>query len=134
MAVARGFAADQGLGVGADCLVDEFTYLGTGRRVDERAEPGSMPQPTTRASIRSAGRLLNSPTTLSRTYRRFAAVKASPMLRIFAGMAPSTARSEVGALAHDEWGRCRPAPTTPAEHAARSAPGAATQHTRIERL
>ena len=55
--------------------------------------PSSVPRPTVSAPIRSASRSENSSATDSCTMNRLAAVQASPMLRILASIAPSTALS-----------------------------------------
>lgn len=55
--------------------------------------PGSRPLPTSSAPIFSANLRPNSSATDSWTRNRFAAVQASPMFRIFAPIAPSTAAS-----------------------------------------
>ncbi len=55
--------------------------------------PSSVPRPTFSAAIRSANFAANSSATDSWTRNRLAAVQASPMLRIFASIAPSTAFS-----------------------------------------
>ena len=55
--------------------------------------PSSVPRPTFSAPIRSASLVVNSSATFSLTWKRLAAVQASPMLRIFASIAPSTASS-----------------------------------------
>ena len=55
--------------------------------------PSSVPRPTGSSPIRLASRSANSPATDSCTRNRFAAVHASPMLRILASIAPSTALS-----------------------------------------
>ena len=55
--------------------------------------PSSVPFPTVSAPIRSASLAANSSATDSWAKNRLAAVQASPMLRIFASIAPSTAAS-----------------------------------------
>ena len=55
--------------------------------------PSSVPSPTVRAPMRSANRRENSSATDSCTRNRLAEVQASPMLRILASIAPSTASS-----------------------------------------
>ena len=55
--------------------------------------PGSVPRPTGSDAMRSASRRPNSSMTEDCTYSRLAAVQASPMLRILAAIAPSTASS-----------------------------------------
>ena len=55
--------------------------------------PSSVPRPTVSAAIRSANFAANSSATDSCTRNRLAAVQASPMLRILASIAPSTAAS-----------------------------------------
>ena len=52
-----------------------------------------MPRPTFSAAIFSASLVVNSSATLSPTWKRLAAVQASPTLRILAIIAPSTAAS-----------------------------------------
>ncbi len=52
-----------------------------------------MPRPIFSAPIFSASRFVNSSRTDSATWKRFAEVQASPMFRIFASSAPSTAAS-----------------------------------------
>ena len=54
--------------------------------------------------MRSARRAANSSATAAWTKKRLAAVQASPMLRIFAWKAASTATVEVGVLEHQERG------------------------------
>ena len=58
--------------------------------------PSSVPRPTVSPPIFAANRAVNSAATDSCTMNRLAAVQASPMLRIFASIAPSTARVQVG--------------------------------------
>ena len=55
--------------------------------------PSSIPRPTVKAPIFAANRAENSSATDACTMNRFAAVQASPMLRILASIAPSTAAS-----------------------------------------
>ena len=55
--------------------------------------PSSVPRPTVRSPILAANRAENSSATDSCTMNRLAAVHASPMLRILASIAPSTAAS-----------------------------------------
>ena len=55
--------------------------------------PSSVPSPTVSAPIRSAKRAANSSATEAWTRNRLAEVQASPMLRILASIAPSTAAS-----------------------------------------
>ena len=55
--------------------------------------PSSTPRPTTWPAIRAASRRANSSATERCTWNRLAAVHASPPLRIFAAIAPSTAAS-----------------------------------------
>ena len=55
--------------------------------------PGSVPRPTFSAPIFSASRRENSSASDSCTWKRLAAVHASPTLRILASIAPSTAAS-----------------------------------------
>ena len=60
------------------------------------------------------------------TWKRLAAVQASPMLRILAIIAPVDRVVEIGVLEHQERARCRPAPSrcaAPARRPARSAGG-----------
>ncbi len=54
---------------------------------------GSVPRPVVRAPMAAANFAVNSAATDSWTRKRLAAVQASPMFRIFAAMAPSTALS-----------------------------------------
>ena len=55
--------------------------------------PSSWPRPTVSAAIRSPSFSVNSPATEECTRKRLAEVQASPMLRILAIIAPSTAAS-----------------------------------------
>ena len=55
--------------------------------------PSSVPRPIFSEDIRSVSREAKSSATDSWTWKRLAAVHASPMLRILASMAPSTAAS-----------------------------------------
>ena len=55
--------------------------------------PSSEPRPRFSAATRSVSLRVNSSRTPSCTWKRLAAVHASPPLRIFASIAPSTAAS-----------------------------------------
>jgi hypothetical protein len=57
--------------------------------------PSSMPGPTVNSLIFAANRAANSSAIDSCTMNRLAAVQASPMLRILASIAPSTAASRL---------------------------------------